>query len=344
MTGSPFTVYTTCPASTVDSPKQYLTRLRDVSRWTEAAGCRGFLVYADNSLTDVWLTAQTVIERTDTLVPMVAVQPVYTHPYAVAKAVASLAWLHERQVDLNLITGGFAKHLAELGDPLREDHDGRYRRLREFALIIRDLLSTQSPTIFHGDHYRVDKATFHPPLPPALAPRLFVSGNSPASREVTDSLDATRLTYPAHPDDVGNAWRESAHAVGIRIGIIARETSAEAWKTAVSRFPADPAGRRMHRLAQRLSDSKWHAALSDDARSTEPSADTYWLHPFRTYKTFCPYLVGSYAEVTRLVAAYRDMGAETIILDVPDTEDDLHHAMTVLRGVGAAHSDASSAR
>lgn len=133
MTGSPFTVYTTCPASTVDSPKQYLTRLRDVSRWTEAAGCRGFLVYADNSLTDVWLTAQTVIERTDTLVPMVAVQPVYTHPYAVAKAVASLAWLHERQVDLNLITGGFAKHLAELGDPLREDHDGRYRRLREFA-------------------------------------------------------------------------------------------------------------------------------------------------------------------------------------------------------------------
>ncbi len=237
MTGSPFTVYTTCPASTVDSPKQYLTRLRDVSRWTEAAGCRGFLVYADNSLTDVWLTAQTVIERTDTLVPMVAVQPVYTHPYAVAKAVASLAWLHERQVDLNLITGGFAKHLAELGDPLREDHDGRYRRLREFALIIRDLLSTQSPTIFHGDHYRVDKATFHPPLPPALAPRLFVSGNSPASREVTDSLDATRLTYPAHPDDVGNAWRESAHAVGIRIGIIARETSAEPGKPPSHAFP-----------------------------------------------------------------------------------------------------------
>jgi alkanesulfonate monooxygenase len=33
--------------------------------------------------------------------------------------------------------------------------------------------------------------------------------------------------------------------------------------------------------------------------------------------TFCPYLVGSYDEVAAALCRYLDLGADTLILDVP---------------------------
>src|SRR5262249_2971379 len=99
----PLSVYTTCPPSQGTSPDRYAASVRDVSRWSEGAGCLGMLVYADNRLVDPWLVAQLVILATERLVPLVAVQPVYMHPYSVAKLMASLAGLHGRRVDLNMI-------------------------------------------------------------------------------------------------------------------------------------------------------------------------------------------------------------------------------------------------
>jgi len=46
------------------------------------------LIYTDNGLVDPWLIAQAMITHTERLCPLVAVQPVYMHPYAVAKMVA----------------------------------------------------------------------------------------------------------------------------------------------------------------------------------------------------------------------------------------------------------------
>jgi alkanesulfonate monooxygenase len=44
-------------------------------------GCEGILVYADNRLVDPWLTAQLIIEVTERLSPLVAVQSAYMPPY-----------------------------------------------------------------------------------------------------------------------------------------------------------------------------------------------------------------------------------------------------------------------
>ena len=83
---------------------------------------------------------------------------------------------------------------------------------------------------------------------------------------------------------------------GIRIGIIAREESREAWQIAYERYPADRKGELLHAMAHRTSDSAWYKQLSQpDERLTEHSSP-YWLVPFKNYKTFCPYLVGSYDE------------------------------------------------
>src|SRR3954468_22613325 len=80
----PIALYTTCPPYRETEHSTYVRRVADVSRWSDNAGCKGMLVYTDNGLLDPWLVSQIVIENTKQLAPLVAVQPVYMHPYSVA--------------------------------------------------------------------------------------------------------------------------------------------------------------------------------------------------------------------------------------------------------------------
>ncbi|MFD0592068.1 LLM class flavin-dependent oxidoreductase [Catellatospora coxensis] len=123
-------------------PDEYRRTLLDKCRWIEEAGCRGVLVHTDNRSVDPWSAAQFLLENTERLVPLIAVNPVYTHPFAAARAIATIGYLYHRQVDLNLVSGGFPSHLKELGCGL--DHDERYDRITEFAQIVTRLLSDDS--------------------------------------------------------------------------------------------------------------------------------------------------------------------------------------------------------
>lgn len=86
-------------------------------------------------------------------------------------------------------------------------------------------------------------------------------------------------------------------------------------------------------MAMAASDSYWHGQLSGDqspAPSLDDEPDPYWLRPFRNYKTFCPYLVGSYDRVATSLAHYMALGARTFILDVPPSEEELAHCHVAL--------------
>ncbi|WP_433200131.1 LLM class flavin-dependent oxidoreductase [Dactylosporangium sp. CS-047395] len=318
-------VYTTAPASVgLDGPA-FRRRLLDITAWTESAGGVGLLVYSDNTLIDPWLVAQLILESSARVAPLVAVQPVYVSPYAAARLAATLSYLHGRVVHLNLVTGGSRQHLAALGDGV--EHDDRYDRLLEYGTAIQHLLDSSRPVTFTGEYYQLTAASLPHRPPPSLSPRLVLSGSSEASTRCAAALGVLRFAYPRPVSDYGPS--ELARA-GIRLGIIARPTSTEAWKAAHDRFPGDPMGERRHRIVTRLTDSHWHAQLSAAA-----DVGVYWLHPFKTYRTFCPYLVGDYDEVAAYLAAYRSCGAESLILDIPAEEDDLHHARQALTRAAA---------
>src|SRR5207245_7369638 len=87
-------VFSTCPSSHAGTRQAYLDGVITVAQWSEECGCRGILIYTDNSMLDPWLIAQLIIQNTRTLCPLVAVQPVYMHPYTVAKTVTSLGYLY----------------------------------------------------------------------------------------------------------------------------------------------------------------------------------------------------------------------------------------------------------
>lgn len=329
----------TCPPSGgVPDGARYLQDVRRISRWSEAAGHEAILVYTDNRLVDPWLVAAEVVRSTERLCPLVAVQPVYMHPYTVAKLVASFAHLYGRRLWLNFVAGGFKNDLTSLND--QTPHDQRYARVREYVEIISRLLKGETVT-FEGDFYRVENLRLTPGVDASLFPQIMLSGSSEAGLETARRLDAIAVQYPQPPAEYASVPPAADLATGIRVGVIAREAADTAWEIAHDRFPPDRKGQIAHQLAMKTSDSSWHRQLSQatpggpeagNGQAATPAAerDPYWLVPFENYKTFCPYLVGSHERVAREVRRYLDAGFRTIILDVPASEEDLAHINRVV--------------
>jgi alkanesulfonate monooxygenase len=325
----PVALFSTCPAISHGARERYRETVIDVARWSEEAGCTGILVYADNSQVDPWLAAQLIIQHTIALCPLVAVQPVYTHPYTVAKMVTTLAELYGRRVYLNMVAGGFKNDLVALHDTT--PHDLRYARLVEYTTIIQRLLA--GDVVSHaGDFYTVDKLKLTPPLAPELIPGVFVSGSSEAGLAAAQTLGATAIKYPKPADE------EAVPALGIpfgmRVGIIARESAESAWAVAHARFPEDRRGQLTRQLATKVSDSVWHKQIAEMATQTEGSP--YWLVPFENYQTMCPYLVGSHDRVAAEVGRYVGLGYRTFILDIPASREDLYHIRRVVTQAAGA--------
>jgi alkanesulfonate monooxygenase len=321
-------LFSTCPQSKDFAQGDYVTQVRRVSRWSEAAGCTGMLIYTDNSIVDPWLVAQLVLQETRELCPLVAVQPVYMLPYTAAKMVASLGAMHQRRIWLNMLAGGFRNDLLALGD--ETPHDDRYVRTVEYALQMRELLEGDQPVTLAGRYYSVRGVRMAPALPRELWPGWLISGSSPAGRAAAVQMGAITVEYPAPPDVI----RDTADVPtgrGIRVGIIAREDAEAAWQVAYQRFPDDRRGRLSHALAMKTSDSAWHRTLSDLAHSGATNGSPYWLWPFEQHRTFCPYLVGDYATVAAEIARYLALGYSTFILDIPLAAEDLETAAHVFR-------------
>jgi alkanesulfonate monooxygenase len=330
-------LFSTCPQSRAKSFGEggpYLRRVAEVARWSERAGCRGMLIYTDNALVDPWVVAQLVIQSTERLCPLVAVQPLYMHPYSAAKMVASLGFIHQRQLYVNLVAGGFVNDLRALAD--ETDHNERYRRLVEYGTILSTLVESDGPYSFAGDYYAVRNLTLRPALPPDLRPPIFVSGSSPAGMAAARVLGATAVKYPQRAEDEAALEDRGETRVGMRIGILARPNPEEAWRAALARFPEDRRGQITHKLAMRVSDSHWHHELSDLGSIDYSDEHPYWLRPFENYKTFCPYLVGSYDRVGDELRRYIAAGFRTFILDIPQAEEDFVHIAAAFRAASTS--------
>ncbi len=322
-------IFSTAPQSADVGPESYFQRVAQIARWSEQAGCKGILVYTDNRLVDPWLVSQIIIENTNFLCPLVAIQPVYMHPYAVANMVTSFAYIYGRRIYLNMVAGGFKMDLLALCD--ETPHDLRYERLLEYTTIIKRLLSDGSPLTFSGKFYQVKNLAMTPPMRADLFPGIFMSGSSDAGMATARALDATAVEYPKPSEEYNEVTAAERTNSGIRIGIIATEDRSKAWQIAHERFPGDRKGQLTHKVAMKVSDSQWHKQLSEWDRATQGEESLYWLWPFKNYKTFCPYLVGSHEEVSNELAKYIRAGFKNFILDIPAEEWDLQNSGVVFR-------------
>ena len=321
-------LFTTTPQSVEFDRYLFLKELKRISQKSERYGYRGILVYSDNRLADPWMVTGIILSETTHLLPMIALQPMYMHPYTVAKKIATIGLIYERQIALNLVAGGFVNDLSAIGD--HTPHDQRYERLAEYAEIIQLLLTSERAVSYKGEFYEIKNLKLQPALPENLQPEYYLSGSSEMARDTAARLGAKLIEYPEPTADYVKSGRSNGNGIkGIRIGILARHTHDKAWNDARGRFPNVRSGELSHQMAKKTSDSEWHKTLSSQNGYDRNKESVYWLGPFKHYHTFCPYLVGDYEEVARELSEYLQTGCKTCILDIPVSEIDLQSTLRV---------------
>ncbi len=280
MVAPQLSVYATCPEFNRDRPSDYIRRVQDVAVWSERYGCCGMLINSDNTKVDPWLLAQHVLTNTAELSPAVSVQPMYMHPYAAAKMVASLSLMFQRRIELNLIAGGLKNDLVAFNEDL--SHDERYARLGEYATVMQRLLWFDEAVTFHGRYYHITNLRLFPSLAAELLPQLMMPATSRAAAALCNQLGALSVGYNV---ECADSLPEPVPR-GQRVGLIVRATDSEAWQAARMRFPADRQGRTLHRFARSVSDSHGYLRLADSADITDR---VVWMQPLRTCQAYCPY-------------------------------------------------------
>lgn len=325
MTKPKIRIFPTIPRNR--DPSKYIDELMRVAQFGDRNGFEGILLFAGNDVfVEPWSMAQHVLAHTKRSSPLVAVNPIYAHPFTVAKMVSSFALLYRRKVYLNMITGTALSDMQGLGDD--QSHAGRYSRLGEFILLARQLLTSARPVNFQGKYYKAEHLLIRPQLPAELVPEFLIAGQSDEAHRV--SAETGCLKMQMLPPELERGIR----APGLNFGIFAREKREQARKAAKLRFPDTVEDRELLRYTLENTDSVWKRGLNEAGRSAALHENGYWLIPFLTYQADCPYLVGSYAEIGAKLQSFADKGVSTIILDVLADEKELQHVRKALACAG----------
>ena len=317
--GGSIEVFTTSPQSKDFMPTEYLRRAMEMASWSDDAGCAGMLIYTDNGIVDPWLVASVMLQRTRRLCPLVAVQPIYMHPYAAAKMVASLAFMHQRRVCLNMLAGGFRNDLVALGD--ETPHDDRYVRTIEDSRIVRELLETERPVTREGRYYQVRGLCMTPSLPSELFPDLLISGSSQAGRAAAVAIGATAVEYPK-PSGVGEDPfpAECAAAYGLGSLPVQRPRRRGGSPLGVFRRIAGAASRRHGNADKRFRLAPTTLAAGPGNSGAEESLLAL---AFRELPHVLPLSRRKLRHRIGEVARYLHLGCSCFILDIPTEPGDL---------------------
>ena len=333
---SPLELFLSSPRPPDSKPDELVQRTVEMATWCEEAGFKGILVPSDNRAADPWLVTQRVLQRTSHLCPLVVVQPLYMHPFSLAKMVSALVHMYGRRLYLSMAAGGFNTDLLCLDDHT-SPHD-RYQRLGEYAGIVSRLLGNDGPVTFEGRFYSIVGLELDGPPPAQLLPKLLIAGSSEAGLAAAEAVGAVPVQFP-RPSWASDHAETPERDFAIRVGIITRERASDAWQVAFDHFPPDRRGEFKRKLTTRLSGSFGHQELFELGQALDVEHLPYWMHPFQTARAHCPYLVGDHRTVASELARSIERGARTFIVDTLKSHEDLDHVEVVFgRAWARAHT------
>ncbi|MBM7516842.1 LLM class flavin-dependent oxidoreductase [Nocardioides nitrophenolicus] len=210
--------------------------LGQIARSAEQLGFESALVPTGAWCEDAWVTTAMLSEVTRRLGFLVALRPGLMSPLLAAQMATSFQNLSGGRLLLNVVTGGESAEQRAFGDFL--DKDARYARCDEFLTIVRRLWDGEQVD-FAGEHLRVEGARLH--RLPEVRPEIQFGGSSPAAGQVAARHADVYLTWGEPPAAVAEKvrWiRELADRegrelrFGLRVHVINRDTSEEAWAEA----------------------------------------------------------------------------------------------------------------
>ncbi|MGA8329596.1 MAG: LLM class flavin-dependent oxidoreductase [Mycobacterium sp.] len=308
--------------------------LRYLTQLAQAAEINGFeAVLTPTGLwcEDAWLTTAMLISSTESLKYLVAFRPGLVSPTLAAQMATTFQWQSQGRLMLNVVTGGESSEQQAFGDFLPKE--ARYARCGEFLDIVRRLWTSDQPVSATGEHLHVEQATLarHPdPLPP-----VFFGGSSPEAGQVAAQYADTYLTWGERPEQVKEKldWIRGLAAAqgrqlsyGIRLHVISRDTSEQAWSEAqrlLSALSPETVAAAQQSLARSESVGQrrmrqLHGGGDDfaagaDARQLEIYPNL-WSGVGLVRGGAGTALVGSHDEVADRIAEYAELGLEHFIL------------------------------
>ena len=295
--------------------------MSQVARAAESLGFEAALTPTSSWCEEAWVITAALTQHTRDFKYLVAFRPGLQSPTLAAQAAATYQRVSERRLLLNVVVGGDALEQHRYGDTIGKD--SRYARADEFLEIVRELWSGEEVN-FSGEWYEIEGARL---LDPPAWPTVYLGGTSAAAIEVAARRADVFLTWGEPPEAVAaklDAVREAAGreerelGFGIRLHVITRDSSEEAWAVADRMLaglsdgadregPVDPGGVGI-------------GGPAPDARAARGRTDrlevspNLWAGIGLVRGGAGTALVGSHEEVADRIAGYHELGIDEFIL------------------------------
>jgi len=338
-----------------DSPGRAPTidYLAQIARSAEQVGFDAALIPTGTWCADAWIVAAALSQVTERLRFLVAFRPGQIAPTLAAQQAATFQRVSGGRLLLNIVTGGEEAEQRRYGDLL--DKDERYARTDEFLEIVRGVW-TGEPFTYSGKHLSVEGALVVDPPPP---PGIYFGGSSAAALPVAARHSDVYLTWGEPPAQAAvkiERVRELAEAAGreirfgIRMHVVARDTTAEAWAAADRLL--DGLGDADIEAAQQLlrqsgsEGQRRMLALHGGRRDDLVVYPNVWAGVGLVRGGAGTALVGSHEEVAERIAEYASVGFDEFIFSGYPHLEEVYNVgegvMPVLRREGLLRSSTNA--
>ncbi|AEF42350.1 LLM class flavin-dependent oxidoreductase [Hoyosella subflava] len=297
--------------------------LRQITAAAETNGFEAVLTPTGAWCEDAWLTTAMLVEATEHLKFLVAFRPGLISPTLAAQMATTFQRHSGGRLYLNVVTGGEDHEQRAYGDFL--DKTARYERCGEFLDVVRKLWQVPQPFSFRGHHISVTDAALG--RRPAPVPPVFFGGSSGAAGDVAARHADVYLTWGEPPAAVHQKleWIRALAAgqgreleFGIRLHVISRDTSAEAWAVAdrlLNALDQLEVERIQQSLARSQSEGQrrmqeLHRGRTDDL----VVSPNLWAGVGLVRGGAGTALVGSHDEVADRIEEYADLGLNHFVL------------------------------
>jgi alkanesulfonate monooxygenase len=321
----------------------------------EDHGFVGALIGSGWGRTDTFTLATALTARTTRFQPLAAIRPGYSQPGPFACAATTLDQLGQGRLLVNIVTGKDANRAY--GDFV-EDSPERYARTREFMQVVRQLW-TREDVSYDGRYYRVEHSTCLPrPYRPG-GPPLWFGGASPAAEQVAATEADVQLMWgeplAMAEERIERLKRLAADCdrtaprpleFGLRITVVVRETSDEAWEAARAKLGGweGALDRRVEKNVSGIG-SVGQARLKGLLDVGEVLDRCLWTAPATVGNgAASTWLVGSAEDVIASLEAYVALGISKFILsDTPYLDEAIRVGEMVVKPMLAGRLAAAQA-
>ncbi|RPE37906.1 alkanesulfonate monooxygenase [Streptomyces sp. Ag109_O5-1] len=319
--------------------------LSQIAKAAEDLGFVGALTPTGAWCEDAWLTTAMVSQHTERLKFLVAFRPGFVSPTLAAQMASTFQRQSGGRLLLNVVTGGESHEQRAYGDFL--DKDARYRRTGEFLEVVRGLWEGRTVDL-EGEHLRVEDARLA--RLPDPVPEVYFGGSSPIAGEVAARYVDVYLTWGEPPAQVAEkiAWIRRLAAkegrtlrFGIRLHVITRDTSEQAWAEANRLLDGfDPQTVESVQAGLGRSESEGQQrmlALHGGRRDALEIHPNLWAGIGLVRGGAGTALVGSHDEVAARIREYAALGIEEFVLSgYPHLEEAYWFGEGVLPRLAAA--------